>query len=102
MWRARLVVSLCRGEGLDQQDWGTFHHLVQHPLSLDMKLSLLHARRLCSLNYDVGVALLRNALLHLTTFGENLMKPEKERMPGWKTVTIDSNQPWVLIKVSCC
>ncbi|RXG62080.1 hypothetical protein Avbf_06899 [Armadillidium vulgare] len=100
MWRARLVVSLCRGEGLDQQDWGTFHHLVQHPLSLDMKLSLLHARRLCSLNYDVGVALLRNALLHLTTFGENLMKPDKERMPGWKTVTIDSNQPWVLIKGS--
>ncbi|KAK3867379.1 hypothetical protein Pcinc_027154 [Petrolisthes cinctipes] len=77
LWRARLVVSLCRGEGLDRQDWATFHLLVHHPLTLDLKLSLLHAPRLCAANNNgsTGVSVLRVAALHLAQYGEHQQHP---------------------------
>ncbi|KAK3849560.1 hypothetical protein Pcinc_043691 [Petrolisthes cinctipes] len=94
LWRARLVVSLCRGEGLDRQDWATFHLLVHHPLTLDLKLSLLHAPRLCAANNNgsTGVSVLRVAALHLAQYGEVLLQPEAARHTGWRTISLDNQQ----------
>ncbi|KAK8750515.1 hypothetical protein OTU49_014878 [Cherax quadricarinatus] len=98
LWRARLVVSLCRGRGLDRQDWSTFHLLVHHPLSLDLKLSLLHAPRLCAANATTGAALVRVALIHLAQYGETLLQPEGSRQHGWRSIKVDPNQPWAPVK----
>ncbi|XP_045617883.2 mucin-17 isoform X2 [Procambarus clarkii] len=98
LWRARLVVSLCRGRGLDRQDWSTFHLLVHHPLTLDLKLSLLHAPRLCAANTSTGAALVRVALIHLAQYGETLLQPEGSRQHGWRSVKVDPNQPWASVK----
>ncbi|XP_068217181.1 mucin-2-like isoform X2 [Palaemon carinicauda] len=98
LWRARLVVSLCRGRGLDRQDWATFHLLVHHPLSLDLKLSMLHAPRLCVANSTIGAALVRVALIHLAQYGETLLQPEASRQLGWRSIKVDPNQSWAPVK----
>nr|XP_027221026.1 uncharacterized protein LOC113813261 isoform X1 [Penaeus vannamei] len=98
LWRARLVVSLCRGRGLDRQDWSTFHLLVRHPLTLDLKLSLLHAPRLCAANSTVGAALVRVALIHLAQYGEALLQPDSSRQTGWRSIKVDPNQSWAPVK----
>ncbi|XP_063599832.1 mucin-2-like [Penaeus indicus] len=98
LWRARLVVSLCRGRGLDRQDWSTFHLLVRHPLTLDLKLSLLHAPRLCAANSTVGAALVRVALIHLAQYGEALLQPDASRQTGWRSIKVDPNQSWAPVK----
>ena len=92
-------MSLCRGCGLDQQDWATFQLLVLHPLSLDLKLSLLYAPRLCSSNSSVGAGLVRSALLHLTRYGEILLQPENSRPSGWRSIKVNASQPWAAMKV---
>ncbi|XP_064112561.1 mucin-2-like isoform X1 [Macrobrachium nipponense] len=98
LWRARLVVSLCRGRGLDRQDWATFHLLVHHPLTLDLKLSILHAPRLCVANSTTGAALVRVALIHLAQYGETLLQPEASRQLGWRSIKVDPNQSWAPVK----
>ncbi|KAK7072222.1 hypothetical protein SK128_025859 [Halocaridina rubra] len=98
LWRARLVVSLCKGRGLDRQDWATFHLLVHHPLTLDLKLSMLHAPRLCVANSAVGAALVRVALIQLAQQGEMLLQPETSRQHGWRSIRVDSNQSWTPVK----
>ncbi|KAG0711019.1 hypothetical protein GWK47_021591 [Chionoecetes opilio] len=98
LWRARLVVSLCRGEGLDRQDWATLLLMVHHPLAMDLKLSLLHAPRLCTANSTVGPAVLRVALLQLVQHGEALLQPEAARQPGWSGVRRDAAHAWTNVK----
>ncbi|XP_047486562.1 LOW QUALITY PROTEIN: nascent polypeptide-associated complex subunit alpha, muscle-specific form-like [Penaeus chinensis] len=98
LWRARLVVSLCRGRGLDRQDWSTFHLLVRHPLTLDLKLSLLHAPRLCASNWDVGAHPREVALIHLAQYGEALLQPDSSRQTGWRSIKVDPNQSWAPVK----
>lgn len=98
LWRARLVVSLCRGRGLDRQDWATLHLMVHHPLTLDLKLSLLHAPRLCAANSNMGPAVLRVALIQLAQYGEVLLQPEASRQPGWRSVRLDAAQAWTPVK----
>jgi len=100
LWRARLIVSLCRGRGLDRQDWATFNLMVHHPLTLDLKLSLLHASRLCQANSSVGAALVRVALIHLVTYGETLLQPEQARSHGWRSIRLDPSLPWAPVKGS--
>lgn len=98
LWRASLVVSLCRGRGLDRQDWTTFHLMVHHPLTMDLKLSLLHAPRLCAANSSVGPAVLRVALIQLAQYGEVLLQPEASRQPGWRCIRLDGGQAWAPLK----
>ncbi|XP_050723776.1 mucin-17-like isoform X2 [Eriocheir sinensis] len=98
LWRARLVVSLCRGRGLDRQDWATFHLMVHHPLTLDLKLSLLHAPRLCTANSSVGPAVLRVALIQLAQYGETLLQSESARQSGWRSIRLDAGHAWVPVK----
>lgn len=98
LWRARLVVSLDRGQGLDQQDWATFHLLIQHPLPLHMKLSLLHAPRICAANTDIGAVRVRTALLQLARHAQVLLQTESERPSGWRSITAHNNQPWMPVK----
>lgn len=100
LWRARLIVSLCRGRGLDRQDWATFNLMVHHPLTLDLKLSLLHAPRLCQANSSMGAALVRVALIHLVTYGETLLQPEQARTHGWRSIRVDPSLPWAPVKGS--
>ncbi|XP_018026896.1 uncharacterized protein LOC108682269 [Hyalella azteca] len=98
VWRARLVVSLDRGQGLDQHDWATFHLLIQHPLPLHLKLSLLHAPRICAANTDIGAAQVRAALLQLARHAQVLLQREDLRPLGWRTIVAHGNQPWVPVK----
>ena len=99
LWRARLVVSLCCGRGLDHQDWATIQLMVHHPLTMDLKLSLLHAPRLCAANSSVGPAVLRVALIQLAQYSEFLLQPEASRQPGWRCIALDAGQPWTNVKV---
>ena len=100
LWRARLVVSLDKGQGLDQQDWATFHLLIQHPLPIHQKLSLLHAPRICAANSNTGAGQVRAAMLQLARHAQVLLQPEEERPSDWKNVTAHPGQPWMPVKVS--
>lgn len=92
-------MSLCRGRGLDRQDWATFHLMVHHPLTLDLKLSLLHAPRLCAANSSVGPAVLRVALIQLAQYGETLLQSESARQSGWRSIRLDAGHAWAPVKV---
>ncbi|KAG7163454.1 hypothetical protein Hamer_G004603 [Homarus americanus] len=97
LWRARLVVSLCRGRGLDRQDWATFHLLVHHPLTGPEAVAAARPC-LCAANTSTGAALVRVALIHLAQYGETLLQPEGSRQHGWRSIKVDPNQPWAPVK----
>ena len=94
------MVSLAKGQGLDHQDWATFHLLIQHPLPLHQKLSLLHAPRICAANTNRGAGQVRGAVLQLARHAHLLLQPEEDRPSDWRTITAHRGHPWVPVKVS--